>query len=197
MPSPSKVLATILDIHPELAGEVELAGSKIGNVMYKSQSAEWETPQSLFDKINLEFHFNLDPAANDQNHKCERYFTKREDGLKQPWTGIVFVNPPYGAEIGKWVQKGYFESKHGALVVMLVPARTDTKWWHEYVMRGEIRFIRGRVQFINPLATTKKKTCSAPFPSAIVIFRDKAKKTVTSYQLRSDLDMKFKQAMLM
>jgi phage N-6-adenine-methyltransferase len=132
--------------------------------LFTSRTDEWTTPKDLFEALNARFHFNLDPCATSRNTTCERYFTKSHDGLKQTWTGRVFMNPPYGRHIGKWVKKAYEESRSNAeLVVCLLPARTDTRWWHDYCMRGEIAFIKGRVKF------SDAKT-SAPFPSAIVGF---------------------------
>lgn len=137
------------------------------DVMFSSKSIEWATPQDLFDRLNGEFHFTLDPCSSHENHKCERYFTKEDDGLSQNWGGHrVFCNPPYGRELYKWVEKARNESrKCGTLVVMLIPARTDTRWFHEFIYhKAEVRFLRGRLKF---------NGCrnSAPFPSMIVIFR--------------------------
>lgn len=135
--------------------------------LFSSRSDDWATPVEVFQKLDSEFHFNLDPCADDQNHKCERYFTKEIDGLSQNWGGYrVFCNPPYGREITKWVRKAYEEAhKKDTLVVMLVPARTDTKWFHDYVYnRAEIRFIKGRLTFGD-------STEHAPFPSVVVIYR--------------------------
>ena len=135
----------------------------MNEVHFSSQSNEWETPQAFFDKLDEEFHFTLDPCSTDENTKCEKHFTLKDNGLRQDWSKeIVFMNPPYGREIVEWMRKAYNESLKGALVVCLVPARTDTIWWHEYAMRGTIRFIKGRLKFSN------KGT--APFPSAVVIF---------------------------
>ena len=101
------------------------------DVVFSSDSMEWETPQWLFDELNEEFHFDLDPCSTHENAKCDLHYTKEEDGLIQDWTGRrVFCNPPYGHEIGKWVKKAY-ESK--CLTVMLIPARTDTRWFHQYI----------------------------------------------------------------
>lgn len=135
--------------------------------MFSSNRQDWETPQEFFNKLNKEFNFNLDPCADSKNYKCDKYFTEKIDGLKQDWGGYtVFVNPPYGREIGKWIEKAYIESKKGATVVMLIPARTDTKYWHDYVMQAnEIRFIKGRLRFVG-------SKNAAPFPSAIVIFKN-------------------------
>ena len=132
------------------------------DLMFSSATDEWSTPQDVFYKLNEEFSFTLDPCANDTNHKCKKYFTKTENGLLQNWDDeIVFCNPPYGREIGKWVKKAA-ESK--ATVVMLLPARTDTKWFHDYIYeKAEIRFIKGRLKF-------GEAQNSAPFPSMVVIF---------------------------
>ena len=135
------------------------------SVHFSSKSYEWETPQDLFDELDAEFGFTLDPCATPENAKCARFFTKEQDGLKQKWGGVVFMNPPYGKVIGNWMQKAYLESLRGATVVCLVPARTDTRWWHSYAMKGETRFIKGRLKF----GGSKN---SAPLPSAIVIFKE-------------------------
>jgi len=125
----------------------------------------WETPQPFFDELDAEFGFTLDVAAAHGNQKCERYFTRWEDGLKQDWgEEVCWCNPPYGRVIAKWVRKAWESAQAGAMVVMLVPARTDTIWWHDYCVKGEIRFIRGRLTF----SGAQEK---APFPSAVVIFR--------------------------
>lgn len=124
----------------------------------------WATPQYVFDILNKEFNFQLDVCADDSNHKCDRYFTRETDGLSQEWNGRCWMNPPYGREIGKWVKKAYESAKNGAVVVCLLPARTDTRWWTEYVMKAsELRFIAGRLKFGDAKA-------SAPFPSVIAIF---------------------------
>lgn len=132
--------------------------------LFTSNTDLWATPQVFFDEMNREFGFELDVCATDENAKCSKYFTEREDGLSQEWTGVCWMNPPYGREIGKWIEKAYTSAMGGATVVCLLPARTDTRWWHNYCMKGEIRFIKGRLKFgdgKNP----------APFPSAVVIFR--------------------------
>lgn len=138
-------------------------------VMFSSKTDQWATPNDFFDKLNEEFHFTLDPCADEINHKCEKYYTKEDDGLKQSWNNErVFCNPPYGREIGKWVEKAYAENMiGGAYVVMLIPARTDTKWFHDYIYNKpnvEIRFIKGRLRFGN-------SENPAPFPSMLVIFK--------------------------
>lgn len=136
------------------------------DVMFSSATDNWATPQDFFDKLNAEFHFDLDVCADEINHKCDKYYTKEQDGLQMPWKGIVWCNPPYGREIGKWVRKALFASVGGATVVMLIPARTDTKWFHDYIYKRdnvEIRFVRGRLKFGN-------SKNSAPFPSMVVVF---------------------------
>ena len=136
-------------------------------LMFSSKTDQWATPQDFFDRLNEEFHFTLDPCADDQNHKCEKYFTKEDNGLLQDWRGeVVFCNPPYGKEIYKWVEKCYLEGrKELTTVVLLIPARTDTKYFHDFIIhRTEIRFIKGRLKFGNSMNV-------APFASMLVIFR--------------------------
>lgn len=116
-------------------------------VYASSATCEWETPQDFFDRLNSKYNFDLDVCATPENAKCELYFTKEQDGLKQEWAGVCWMNPPYGKEIGAWMRKAYESSFEGATVVCLVPARTDTAWWHDYAMKGEITFIRGRLKF--------------------------------------------------
>ncbi|MCG2552858.1 phage N-6-adenine-methyltransferase [Staphylococcus epidermidis] len=136
-------------------------------VHYSSKSNEWATPQNLFDELNDEFNFTLDPCATDENAKCSKYFTIEDDGLSKDWSNdVVFMNPPYGREIKKWIKKAYEESLNGATVVCLIPARTDTTYWHDFIFdkADNIRFLRGRLKFGN-------SKNSAPFPSAIVVYR--------------------------
>ncbi len=135
----------------------------MNDALFSSKTCEWETPAYLFEKYNYKYHFNLDVCATDDNAKCLQYYTKEQDGLRQEWRGVCWMNPPYGREIGKWVEKAYKSALKGATVVCLLPARTDTSWWHDYCMKGRIEFIRGRVKFGN-------SKHGAPFPSAIVIF---------------------------
>lgn len=136
-------------------------------VHYSSKKHDWETPQALFDVLNEEFEFDVDICASPDNAKCEVYVTKEMDALSfECWPGgPIWMNPPYGREIGKWIRKAYLESlANPTPIVCLIPARTDTNWWHDYVMKAtEIRFIKGRLKFSN-------HENSAPFPSAIVIF---------------------------
>ena len=133
-------------------------------VHYSSKTDLWETPQTFFDMLNAEFAFTIDVCAIPENAKCREFYTPEQDGLKKEWRGRCWMNPPYGRVIGDWMKKAYESALGGALVVCLVPARTDTKWWHNYAMKGEIQFLQGRLKF----GGAKN---SAPFPSAIVIFR--------------------------
>ena len=136
------------------------------NVHFASKSNEWETPQELYDGLNEEFGFTLDPCSTDENHKCGKHFTIEQDGLSQSWDNeVVFCNPPYGRVIGHWVQKA--SEARGGTVVMLIPARTDTRYFHEFIYgMAEIRSIKGRLKF----GDSKN---SAPFPSMIVVFYEK------------------------
>ena len=134
-------------------------------VMFSSKSDNWETPQRLFDDLNREFHFTLDACATAQNAKCSRYYSPSQNGLSQPWNGVVWCNPPYGRKIGQWVRKAFEASSEGNTVVMLLPSRTDTEWFHDWVYnRSEIRFLKGRLKF----GGAKN---AAPFPSMVVIFK--------------------------
>lgn len=136
------------------------------DILYSRNSDEWSTPDDIFKKLDAEFKFNLDPCATKENAKCQRFFTKKDDGLKMSWGGQrVFCNPPY-SEISVWVEKAYKESlKDNTVVVMLVPSRTDTRYFHDYIYhRTEIRFVKGRLRFSGA-------KYNAPFPSMIVIFR--------------------------
>lgn len=140
-------------------------------VMFSSKSNEWATPQSFFDKLGKIYGpFTLDAAASRDNYKVSNYFSKEDDALSKDWSGnAVFLNPPYGRALKDWVKKAYEEGqKKDTTVVMLIPARTDTKYWHDYVMKAdEIRFVRGRLKFGD-------EKNSAPFPSAVVVFRKTA-----------------------
>ena len=134
-------------------------------VMFSSTTDMWATPQDFFDNLNNEFRFEIDVCATAENAKCKTFYTKEQNGLEMPWNGVCWCNPPYGREIGKWVERAYTSSVGGATVVMLLPARTDTKWFHEYIYgKAEIRFIKGRLKF----GDSKN---SAPFPSMVAVFR--------------------------
>lgn len=134
--------------------------------LLSTKHMDYETPQEFFDSLDKEFGFDLDVCALPDTAKCARYFTPDDDGLAQDWSGHCWMNPPYGRQIGRWIQKAYEESKKGALVVCLIPSRTDTRYWHEYVMKGEVRFLQGRLYF-----RRGGEVGRAPFPSAVVIFR--------------------------
>ena len=133
--------------------------------LMSSLTDQWATPRDLFDELNRQHNFTLDVCASDWNYKCNRYFTIDDDGLAQDWgQEVCWMNPPYGRTIGLWMRKAAEAAELGATVVCLVPARTDTAWWHDYAMRGQIEFIRGRVKFVNESG----RSDPAPFPSAIV-----------------------------
>lgn len=141
--------------------------------LFSSEKQDWCTPQQFFDELDAEFHFVLDAAATHQNSKCKRCFTPEDDGLIQSWDvgGAVYCNPPYGKEIGLWVKKAYEEAQKGITIVMLIPARTDTKYFHEYIYhKAEIRFVKGRLKFTDENGTPKG---TAPFPSMVVIYNRK------------------------
>lgn len=160
-------------------------------VHFSSKSNEWATPDLLFQKYNEKFNFTLDAAATAENAKCAKFYTEAENGLAQDWSGeTVWLNPPYGRQIGKWIRKAYEESLKGVTVVCLIPARTDTSYWHDFIFKGkaEIEYLRGRVKFGSPeywawfweqefidgkknkLFKKYGKKTGAPFPSAIVIY---------------------------
>jgi phage N-6-adenine-methyltransferase len=146
-------------------------GRRTRPVHYSSRSCEWSTPPELFARLDARFAFTLDPCATADNARCPRWYTKVDDGLRQEWAGRVFVNPPYGRAIAAWVEKAWEAAQTTAeVVVCLVPARTDTAWWHRWCARGEVEFLPGRLRFGGA-------TCGAPFPSAVVVFRNA--KTVT------------------
>lgn len=145
----------------------------INNGMFTNNSNEWETPEDFFRELDSEFHFTLDPAATDKNTKCEYYYTKEENGLLQSWKDeTVFCNPPYGKELKHWVRKCYEEHiKHNITVVMLIPARTDTSYFHEFIYgKSEIRFLKGRLKFVTPSGCGGG---TAPFPSMVVVYRSR------------------------
>ena len=139
----------------------------INESWYTSATQEWATPQTVFDELDAEFHFTLDPCSTHENAKCEKHYTMEDDGLSHSWTGeTVFCNPPYN-QLAKWAKKCHDEYRNGTTVVMLTPARTDTRWFHNYIYgKAELRFIQGRLKFGNA-------RYNAPFPSMIVIFNDK------------------------
>lgn len=141
----------------------------MSKIHYRSETNEWETPNDLYQELDKEFHFTLDPCCTIKNCKCSKGFAIDNgfDGLKESWKGeTVFMNPPYGREVGKWIEKAYNESNY-TKIVCLVFSKTDTIWWHEYVMKAtEIRYIKGRLSFKRSDGFIGR----ASFPSAIVIF---------------------------
>ncbi len=145
-------------------------GENMEQALFSSEKMDWETPQELFEALNREFDFTIDLAASPSNAKCSRFYTAKENALEKNWEGeTAFLNPPYGRDCWKWIQKAYSESqKPNTVIVLLIAARTSNKEWHEYIFpkAKEIRFIRGRLKF----TTNAKKISSAPFPSAIVVF---------------------------
>ena len=166
------------------------------DVMFSSDKNFWETPQSLFEELNREFHFTIDAAANEKNHKCDRYYTPEDDGISQDWQGeTVFCNPPYGnKETGVWTKKCYEEAqKPNTTVVLLIPARTDRESFHKYIYgKAEIRFLRGRLRFEldgKPLLDKNGRPCGAPFPSMIVVFRSNSNEAEEVERLRGMEDV--------
>lgn len=134
--------------------------------MFSSKTDLWATPQEFFNHVNKEFNFHIDVCAIPENAKCDRFFSPDDDGLSKKWVGVCWMNPPYGREIGKWVQKAHESAQEGAVVVGLLPARTDTAWFHNFIYgQAEIRFIRGRLKFGGCVN-------SAPFPSMLVIWHN-------------------------
>jgi phage N-6-adenine-methyltransferase len=139
--------------------------------LFSSSSDEWPTPQWMFDALNREFGFTLDPCCTADSAKCKTFYTMADNGLLKDWgTESVFMNPPYSG-CDEWMRKAYGAAQEGATVVCLVPSRTDTEWWHRYAMKGEIRLIKGRLKFGDA-------ENSAPFPSAVVVFRPREFKLI-------------------
>lgn len=139
------------------------------DLMFSSKKMDWETPQDFFDKLNKKFKFDLDACASDENHKLDNYFTELDNSLEQEWGGNVFINPPYGRAMHNFVEKAYQEHLRDVdrFIVMLIPARTDTTYWHNFIQdKATIKFLRGRLKFeVDGVATD-----AAPFPSALVVY---------------------------
>jgi phage N-6-adenine-methyltransferase len=146
------------------------SSEKQQSIHFRSRTDKWSTPPKTFAELDDEFHFELDVCAEPENAKCARFFTKEDNGLKQPWQGVCWCNPPYGRkkerQSGPWIEKAYESSLQGATVVLLIAARTDTQYWHDYVKdrADQIRYLKGRLKF----GDAKD---SAPFPSAVVVFK--------------------------
>ena len=138
---------------------------------------DWETPQDFFDKLNEEFHFTLDPCCTKETAKCAKYYTPEDNGLLQDWFNeVVFCNPPYSRELGKWVKKCYEEFLKGTTIILLIPSRTDTTYFHDYIYNHatEIRFLKGRLKFGN-----SSNTC--PFPCMVVVYKKQSFKPIMSW----------------
>lgn len=145
------------------------------NVHFSSKTDQWATPFSLFNKLDEIFNFKTDVCADANNTKCANYYTEAMDGLSQEWRGVCWMNPPYGRGIGDWLKKAYDSCRNNnATVVCLIPARTDTVWWHDYCVHGEMFFLKGRIKFGDAKS-------GAPFPSAIVVFRPAIKDILTGF----------------
>jgi phage N-6-adenine-methyltransferase len=159
--------------HREIRRRIEnREEAEMNRVHFSSKTVEHSTDRKFFRRLNKEFNFTLDPASTRENTTVpSNYYTKEIDGLKQPWKGTIFLNPPYGRDIVKWMKKAVEAFLAGATVVALLPARTDTAWFHDYVLKGgatEIRFVRGRLHF-------NDSDAGAPFPSMVVIYKPSAK----------------------
>jgi phage N-6-adenine-methyltransferase len=140
------------------------------DTIFQSTTAEWGTPRELFDRLNHEFGFDVDVCALPENAKVDRFFTPDDDGLAQEWRGVCWCNPPYGRGVGVWLRKAYQSALRGATVVVLIPARTDTRWWHEWVEgKATVRFLQGRLRFEGGAKYSVRE--AAPFPSAILVYR--------------------------
>ena len=148
----------------------------VNPVLLSSKKMDYCTPRDFFDQLDWEFHFTLDAAATEKSAKCSRYFTPETNGLERPWScgGAVFCNPPYGRETGRWVRKAWEEAQRGTTIVLLIPARTDTAYFHDYIYgKAEVRFIRDRLRFTDEDGNTYGR---APFPSMVVIYNGRKKK---------------------
>ena len=146
------------------------------NNRFASKKQEYKTPKKLFNKLNKEFNFTIDVCADTYNKKVENFYSEKDNALIKDWNGVCWMNPPY-KDLKIWVKKAYKESLKGAIVVCLIPARTNTNWWHEYCMKGEIRFIKGRPKF---------EGCKygLPQPLAIVIFGREYKGSYKTFEYK-------------
>jgi len=134
------------------------------DLMFSTGAEEWETPPELFKWLDDYFHFTLDVCASEKNTKCKDFYSREHDAFIEAWTGKCYMNPPYGRGIGKWIKFAWEQSRNpNTTIVCLLPARTDTKWFHEYCTRGTIIFLKGRLTFVGAESP-------APYPSMIVIF---------------------------
>lgn len=160
-------MRTVHGAHDDVTADKK---AKLTSFFFTSRTEEWDTPQYVYEVLNQEFHFTLDVCATKLNRKCDKYFSKAMNGLKRSWDkNICWMNPPYGKDIYKWMQKAYEESCKSATVVCLIHSRTDTKWWHHWVAKAdEVRFVYRRLAF-------GKGERDSPFPSVIVVFRNSKK----------------------
>ena len=143
----------------------------VDKALYSSRTEEWETPVDLFDRLHAIYHFQLDACASATNAKCRQFFTRSDDALVQSWAqyGRVWMNPPYGRQIGQFMKKACEKSQKGSLVVALVPARTDTKWWHNWIAgKADTLFLHGRLRYLD---VSKSEQHAAPFPSVLIIYQ--------------------------
>lgn len=148
----------------------------------RSDIAEWETPQWLFDLLDKEFKFGIDVCALPENAKCKKYYTPDDDALQQEWKGTCWMNPPYGYAIKDWMAKAKESALSGSTVVCLVPARPDTNWWWDNCLESEIRFIKGRVQYVGGV--------NAPFPNAVIVMRPKNKAKVVWWDVQREISIR-------
>lgn len=148
---------------------------------FRTDNQDWETPIDLFEMLNSEFHFDFDLSASKENTKCRKFFSKEDDALSKDWNGVCWLNPPYGSNsinsLKNWVRKSFEETrKEGCVVVMLIPARTNTEWWHRYCMKAkEVRLIKGRPKF-------KGNIHGLPQPLAIIVFDKKSTQPILKTQ---------------
>lgn len=149
--------------YPEAAKAAQAPKSS-QSVHFSSNKEDWPTPPEIFEPLQKRYRLERDVCASPENAKLPLFWTKEDDALSKPWDGRLWMNPPYGRDIGKWLKKAFEAAQYGAIVVCLIPARTDTKWWHDYVMNSaEVVFIKGRITF-------EGAESGAPFPSAVVKF---------------------------
>lgn len=156
---------------------------KMNNILLKSSSDEWETPQEVFNYLNGVYKFTLDAASTPQNAKCAEFYTQHQNALIQPWDGRVFLNPPYSkGNQYRFIEKAINEVRNNSkceIVVALVPARTDTKLWHDLIFKNasEVIFIKGRLKFLNPNNPNSSGN-SSTFPSCVVVLEPQLKPSV-------------------
>lgn len=147
----------------------------INKALFSSEGLAWETPLWFFEALHDEFNFTCDVCADIHNRKVDKFFSIQQDAFKLQWKGVAYCNPPYGRDIGRWFEKAMNSAiDHGTTVVILCPVRCDTNWWFDYARLGEVRLLKGRLRF-------EGAPSSAPFPSALVIFRPGLPHSVTHW----------------